>query len=143
MSFSYDVKSEVAAADIKARHCKLAVLAGLLLCGTTDSSKDALILTTEHEATARLCIELLRELIATDGSGLELTRGRYNSRVVMSGAENIHRLKDVFKLEECDGDFRINIDRLDLNKGCCKNAFVSGCFLGGRLLKRPRQGISF
>ena len=76
MSFSGNVKEELAAHISSARHCQLAELTGLLLFGAAVGEGNMhLRLDTENEAVVRKCFTLLRKT--------------FNIETVMQGKERL------------------------------------------------------
>lgn len=119
MSFSGQVKAELAEHTGNARHCRLAELGALVTMlehGNVGS--------TEHEADHNLAKEKTGKLLRL----LNLE----------AGSEEMHK---ALKLTEQDGC--LMVDRLLIERNCCKQAFLRGAFLASGSVTDPSKGYHF
>lgn len=119
MSFSGQVKAELAEHTGNARHCRLAELGALFTMlehGNVGS--------TEHEADHNLAKEKTGKLLRL----LNLE----------AGSEEMHK---ALKLTEQDGC--LMVDRLLIERNCCKQAFLRGAFLASGSVTDPSKGYHF
>lgn len=125
MSFSAEVKEELARHMSLARHCQLAELAAIMhFCGQYGETKDgglAIGFQTENESLIRKCFTLLKKT--------------YNIEDVVG---IFGETRDVFV--KGMGDLSKPVDTLFLKKTCCKRAFLRGAFLSCGSISDPSKG---
>lgn len=136
MSFSGNVKEELAAHISLARHCQLAELAALLLfsAGTCEGNMH-LRLDTENEAVVRKCFTLLRKTfnIETVMQGKErlipddALEGKVIQALHLSGIE-----KEGLNLAE-------PVNSLLIKNSCCARAYLRGAFLSVGSMSDPKK----
>ncbi len=141
MSFSSGVKHEIVNSNIiTARHCKIAALSGILLCGNVFFEDHRVILSSEN----RLLIDFANDLFTNI-----YERGR---AVVSDGVLHKYRfelnLDDSVALLEIlkIGDFlheNLNLDNIDLGRLCCKRSFIMGAFAAAGSLSDPDKTYHF
>ena len=124
MSFSGEVKEELARHISPARHCQIAELAAILhFCGQYGRSVDGRYTVgfqTENEAVIRKSFTLLKKTFNIE-SGLEL-----------SGQEMKRLLEKIGNLEE-------PVSRLLLKNSCCQRAFLRGAYLAAGSMSDPAK----
>lgn len=145
MSFAFDIKYEISGNQgITARHCKISMLAGILLCGTIVYDRNELKLTTENKYVAIACYQLIDGLLdITDD--VKLINAKHNCRVQVMGKEPMDKVFELFKIELTE-DFDKNVfpmPSINLNQACCRRAFIMGCFLGAGSLNDPDKSYHF
>lgn len=136
MSFSGNVKEELAAHISLARHCQLAELAALLLfsAGTCEGNMH-LRLDTENEAVVRKCFTLLRKTfnIETVMQGKErlipddALEGKVVQALHLNGIE-----KEGLNLAE-------PVNSLLIKNSCCARAYLRGAFLSVGSMSDPKK----
>lgn len=136
MSFSGNVKEELAAHISLARHCQLAELAALLLfsAGTCEGNMH-LRLDTENEAVVRKCFTLLRKTfnIETVMQGKErlipddALEGKVIQALHLNGIE-----KEGLNLAE-------PVNSLLIKNSCCARAYLRGAFLSVGSMSDPKK----
>lgn len=136
MSFSGNVKEELAAHISLARHCQLAELAALLLfsAGTCEGNMH-LRLDTENEAVVRKCFTLLRKTfnIETVMQGKErlipddVLEGKVIQALHLNGME-----KEGLNLAE-------PVNSLLIKNSCCARAYLRGAFLSVGSMSDPKK----
>ena len=140
MSFSNDVKNELARIGKQELCCDKAELFGLLrMSGAVilRGKNMGINFSTENAALARRILSMLKtsfglltEVVVTRSRRLK-KNNRYQVRVIPSSkvADTLRELK-IFAIDEKDlGDL--------LKKNCCKRAFLRGAFMGGGYISRP------
>ncbi len=124
MSFSGEVKEELARHISPARHCQIAELAAILhFCGQYGRSGDGrytIGFQTENKAVIRKSFTLLKKTFNIE-SGLEL-----------SGQE-------MKKILEKFGNPDEPVSRLLLKNSCCQRAFLRGAFLAAGSMSDPSK----
>lgn len=124
MSFSGEVKEELAKHYSTAGHCRMAELAALLsFCGQYGRDADGNYLIgfqTENEATRRKGFTLLQKAFNIDS-------------MILSEEQ----MRDFFKKF---GDLQSPVSQLLLKKACCQRAFLRGAFLGAGSISDPQKG---
>lgn len=145
MSFAYEIKQEISQVEISARHCRISMLAGMLLCGTLSYDEEGLSFITEHKFVAMRAFSLIHDLLSLSKNELRLANGKHNCRVSILGAEGMKKLLLLYKIklnEDFDGRI-LNIVNIDLNRACCKRSIIMGCFMGGGSLSDPNKSYHF
>lgn len=147
MSFSGNVKEELAGHVSPARHCQLAELAALLLFGggACEGGRH-LCLDTENEAVARKCFTLLKKTfnIGTDISirrNSHLGKNRIYSVCVKQHEDALRVLKATKLLSE-DGEIGENLSvvgNVVVQNPCCRRAFLRGAFLASGSISDPEK----
>ena len=124
MSFSGEVKEELAKHYSTAGHCRMAELAALLsFCGQYGRDADGNYLIgfqTENEATRRKGFTLLQKAFNIDS-------------MILSEEQ----MRDFFKKF---GDLQSPVSQLLLKKACCQRAFLRGAFQGAGSISDPQKG---
>lgn len=125
MSFSSEVKDELAKRVSSARHCQLAELAAVMSCcgqyGRDKNGNFTIGFQTENEAVVR--------------KGFTLLKKTYNieADVPISGEQMQALLSKTGKLEE-------PVNPLLIKNSCCQRAFLRGAFLGCGSISDPKKG---
>lgn len=125
MSFSQDVKEELARHVSRARHCQLAEFAAMMhFCGQYGRDRDGSFtigFQTENESVSRKGFTLLEKLynINTD---------------VKIGEEQMREI--LFKI----GDLEEPVSQLLIKNACCQRAFLRGAFLSVGSVNDPAKG---
>lgn len=140
MSFSNDVKNEVARIEGEEKCCELAELFGLLKISGSVSlqgKKVGINFVTENAALARRTLRLLKEnfqiqteVVITRSRRLK-KNNRYQVRVIPS-EEARHALSDLQLLVSLE-EGKLHL----LRKICCRKAFLRGIFLAGGSVNQP------
>ncbi len=125
MSFSSEVKEELAKHISGARHCQLAELAALLSlcgqCGKNATGEYTVGFQTENEAVVR--------------KGFTLLKKTYNIKTdVAVDQEQMNALMStVFRPDQ-------PVNLLLLKNSCCQRAYLRGCFLASGSISDPQKG---
>lgn len=147
MSFSLDVKEEIAKQISNMRHCQLAELAAIIsYCGSvvkTQDGKDALLISMEREPLYRKCFTLLKKTYNISDVSLngDEKNGRYE--ICLSDADVVW---DIFKsigIVDKSGKFLGFGHRVDstlIKNFCCRRAFLKGTFLCIGSMSDPSKG---
>lgn len=145
MSFAFEIKKEISNVEISARHCKLSMLAGLLLCATITYDREGLSLVTENKYVAVKVFSLMEELTGLTGHELKLMNGKHNCRLIVSGEAAMDKLFKIYKINVSDVSASrvLHITHIDLNRACCKRSFIMGCFMGAGSLSDPNKAYHF
>lgn len=145
MSFAFEIKREISNIDILARHCKLSMLAGVLLCGTLTYDKEGLSLVTENKYVAVKTFALIEKLIGLSSHELKIVNGKHNCRLHVSGEAAMSKLFGMYKIDvsAVSTSRFLHITNIDLNQACCKRSFIMGCFMGGGSLSDPNKAYHF
>lgn len=125
MSFSGEVKEELAKHVSAARHCQIAELAAIMsFCGQCGRDRDGnytIGFQTENETVVR--------------KGFTLLKKTYN---IKDGA--ILREQEVQDILRKLGDFRQPVSPLLIKNACCQRAFLRGAFLSAGSMSDPEKG---
>lgn len=152
MSFSFKVKEELSEIEERARHCKIAELAAIILfCGRiriTENERYRLILQTENFFVIKKFYDLVKGLLNI-GSEVSIRQNQSNkSRLYMVAlkGEEAKKLLLLMKLLNRDGEIRGNmnlVSTLVVQKNCCKRAFIRGAFLSAGSITDPEKDYHF
>lgn len=125
MSFSLEVKKELAKHMSSARHCQLAELAAILhFCGqigANGSGEYFLGIQSENEFVLQKCFTLLKKTVNIEAG-------------VFQKEEDIQRITQLF------GRFDEPVSSLLLKSSCCQRAFLRGAFLCVGSMSDPEKG---
>lgn len=153
MSFSGEVKKELAAVEACARHCQLAELAAIL-SGSGRIHRQGgqmhITLTTENEQVADRYAKLLLQAADITAAITRAHSVQQKNKVSyladISDAEAVKKLFLMLKIMRSDGRIRENLtltDGLLLQKSCCKRAFLRGAFLAAGSMSNPKKSYHF
>lgn len=145
MSFSSEVKDELAKQISKSRHCQLAELAaiisftGRMVLAGEDSRLEIL---TEHAGLAKKCYTLIKR--AFDISA-ELS-AHNNGVLVIENPEEIRRILMALKFMDESGrlhPFKDALNGLIVQQSCCRRAYIRGAFLASGSMSDPHKSYHF
>lgn len=159
MSFSSDVKKELARNISAARHCRIAELAGMIgMVGHVDCQDGKpvrIVISTERSAIANTMSELIKKLFGLVPE-CSVKRTGADSRVykmVFNRQEDVERilttLKIAKKTENSSGNVcgmdcqEMHISGLVIQKDCCRRAFIKGVFMTSGSISDPEKGYHF
>ncbi len=130
MSFSSDVKAELAKQAGKSRHCQLAELAAILeLEGRTGEDGCSLEMDSENPLVLQKYALLMKKLFGIHSEGA-------------LSKEEARRVLEAMKWEPAElGTARA--DGLLVQKTCCRRAFIRGAFLAAGSISNPARSYHF
>ena len=131
MSFSSDVKHELAGIQEERVCCRMAEAYGLAEFGHAFSTR-AVSLQTENEAVARLYAAVLGE---AGGIPLSVTEGQ--GLYTAAAAEREDRLRILSRFGHAPTDVGVRLNRANLECDQCPAAFVRGAFLSCGTMTNP------
>jgi len=151
MSFSGNVKDELAGHVTTARHCQIAELAAILqFCGRivrTESGENALCVNAENETVLKKCFTLLRKTFniekstikSDEISGIKLE----HSTITIFDSVLVWNIFQTLKLVGENGifyGFDEPISPMLIKNSCCRRAFLRGAFLCTGSMSDPVKG---
>lgn len=150
MSFSKDVKEELAKKVSGARHCRIAELAGIIsLCGKIIiSSRDEYFIKihTENKAVAKKYFTLIAKTfnIYTEIS-IKYKEGLIIYTLVIKNPKISWKILQAIKLVDENGEINENlsVNNIVIQKTCCKRAFLRGAFLAQGSISNPNKTYHF
>ena len=130
MSFSLEVKKELAAQGKPSRHCALAELA-ILLQAMGDVRKGRIRFFTENRAVALRIVELIERLF------------RFQPEVKVRSGQGRNESYGVYIIKQAylvlsSCRYEEGIEEL-IKKSCCKRAFLRGAFLASGSISNPEK----
>lgn len=153
MSFSSEVKKELLAVPVRARHCQLAEIAAMISgCGRMHRQDGQLHVTfeTENIQVAQRYASLLKQaggITAAVTQAHPLPQKKKTSYAANLAEEaSVQKLFQMLKILGNDGHVRENLtlaDGLLLQKSCCKRAFLRGAFLTAGSMSNPKKSYHF
>lgn len=144
MSFSMDVKEELASRELSARHCQLAwLLAVTLSCGSLCEGENGykLIYFSENTLVLRKCFTFLQKTFSII---CKWENHRNGMCLEVREADAVDRILSALKLDKAEGNFdSIAADRRILARKCCRQTFISGYFLTAGSITAPQKSYHF
>lgn len=151
MSFSGNVKDELAGHMPGARHCQIAELAAILqFCARivkTPSGKDALQINAENETVLKKCFTLLRKTFNIESSAIKSDENMGtklgHSAILLDDPDVIWNIFQTLKLIGEEGvfyGFGEPLHPLLLKNSCCRRAYLRGAFLCAGSMSDPAKG---
>ena len=136
MSFSADVKGELAKQISKSRHCQLAELAGILqMAGRVETGPLSIVLETDNDILLQKYAILMKRAFNID---ITKAIGQEDSLRILSAIKWIDEKNQIkLPLQEQRTDGRL------IQKTCCKRAFLRGAFLAVGSMSDPNKGYHF
>lgn len=147
MSFSLDVKEEIAKQQTNARHCQMAQLATIIsFCGSLtkdEDGKDALLISMEREPLFRKCFTLLKKTYNISDVSLKgcEQNGRYD--ICISNNEIVWNIFKGVGIVDKSGKFLGFGHRIEstlIKNFCCRRAFLKGAFMCVGSMSDPSKG---
>ena len=135
MSFSSEVKEELAKQFSRSRHCQLAELAALL-CFSGSISDSELKITTEHASTAKKCFSLIKHIYDTSAH----IQMQHNSYVV--SIDDSHEIGRILEAEKMAPEAE-SVNGMLLQNACCRRAYIRGAFLSAGSISNPQKSYHF
>jgi len=150
LSFSAEIKNELARVDIDKKCCMLAEIAGFIrMCGTVKFSGGGrldLKLATENPAIARLFVKRIKSYfgVGTDlqiGQSSLLKSGHVYELSIGSqeGAEQILRETGILRVKEGCNYFPDDISSDLVKTKCCRRSYLRGAFMGAGTISDPEK----
>ncbi len=151
MSFSSEVKEELAGTAGSARHCQLAELAAMICFGghiiRTGSDYPGIIVRTESLSVARKCFTLFRKAF---NISIEISVRRSAPRkksavytLAVTEHEKACRVISAIGLTPAGDEGQCLWDDRILSRTCCRRAFLRGAFLIAGSMSNPEKGYHF
>lgn len=151
MSFSGNVKEELAAHINVARHCQIAELAAILqFCGKIDrneSGHSVLRVETENEAVTKKCFTLLRKTFSIETSAWKNDENNVEKlehmTIEIADSELVWTIFQALKLVGENGIFRgfeEPVNPVLIKNACCRRAYLRGAFLCVGSMSDPVKG---
>lgn len=154
MSFSSEVKEEIARIISPARHCQIAEIAAIIsLCGRVQISEFdtyKLLIQTENAGVARKYYSLLKKAFQITAS-IIIKRNLYLKKshtylVKIDDHEQAVKVLQAIKLMDPYGQIQEECSQIThfvLQRDCCKRAFIRGAFLASGSISDPEKNYHF
>ncbi len=146
MSFSSDIKKELARLNNKKSCCDIAELAGIAaFCGTLISSQGSvsLRLATESLSTAQRTAFLLKSAEFPDAV-FKKVPGAAGSELYCATLNDAQALLRTLRfIDREKNTYLFRISQNFFKNECCRKAFVRGAFLGGGTISNPEKVYHF
>lgn len=148
MSFSSDVKEELAGCIGKSRHCQIAQLAGIFaFCGriTGNAGKSVVKIQTENMAVVNATKQLIMEAFGENAIsyvGEDCTKKGKVYIVECDKKDEVIRILKAIKFLDESMNFNPDIglvDNMVVQQTCCKRAFIRGAFLAVGSISDPEK----
>lgn len=153
MSFSGEVKRELAYIIPEQYHCQIAELSAILsiCCSVIISETDeyCIKIRTENLAVARKCFTIIKKTFNMDTSISNLRRvTNKNSvyEVLISKHEDAIKILQETKIMDEQGEIREELSMVKnslVQQPCCKRAFIRGAFLAAGSMSDPNKAYHF
>lgn len=142
MSFSGEVKEELAGQLGNSRHCQIAELAAMFCyngrIGRSEEGKTALFFQTENEQVVRKCFTLLKKSFSIEA----YVDGKGSYMLKIDREEQTRRVLQAFKLIDMFGEVNGRTDLVNpllIKNACCRRAFLRGAFLSMGSMSDPEK----
>ena len=147
MSFSSELKTEIAKVYDSARHCRIAELAAVICFAgkiVRDGDGRRLGIFSENETTADAAAELLKKLFDVSCEIMTIKSARnLKSFSINIGAAESAEIFEALKFQD-DGTGREMPGIASLtSKSCCKRAFLRGAFVAAGSVSNPDRSYHF
>lgn len=154
MSFSKDVKAELAESISNARHCRLAELSAIIsICGRVGvdiKGQYRLAIHTENSAVARKCCKLITKVFHVNLEVMIRTSrvmsGVHTYWLVLPEGDISQHILQATKLIDQEGYVVADLtlcDELLVQNSCCKRAYIRGAFLASGSMSDPEKTYHF
>lgn len=146
MSFSSEVKTELAAQIDNKRHCQLAELAAFLSAeGSLEKTVEGLSLffSTENELLIDKYVLLIQKIFNID---LTIEKNQNTSTVRIDESQGLMHMLQALKIVDATGELvheDLRVDGLLLQQSCCKRAFARGAFIAAGSISNPEKSYHF
>lgn len=131
MSFSGDVKDEIARQVPKEQHCLLAEIAAIIcFAGRVCDEKDreSILVETENVSLAKKYLQLIKKAfdIQVDLNIRKRSAGKSNQYSILVSGQDVRKF-----------------EKETLEKSCCRRAFIRGAFLAAGSMSNPGKSYHF
>mgnify|MGYP002517273574 CR=1 FL=1 len=141
MSFSGQIKEELAQVISSPRHCQLAELAALIqFCGHIEED-GTLLVQSENPLVIRKCFTLLKKTFKIEAVVKNQTQPQ-NYRLSVAGADAV-RVLEALKFYDAEGHplgepIRGHLtDPVLIKNSCCRRAYLRGCYMAVGSMSDP------
>lgn len=137
MSFSGQIKEELAQVISSPRHCQLAELAALVqFCGHIEED-GALLVQSENPLVIRKCFSLLKKTFKIEAVAKNQMQTQ-NYRLFVTG-EDAFRVLEALKICDTVGNLMMRhlTDPVLIKNSCCKRAYLRGCYMAVGSMSDP------
>lgn len=131
MSFSLEVKEEIAKQISSSRHCQIAEMAAYIAnFGSYSPDQDSFILQSDKETVIRKVFTLLKKTYniysATEESDLKEADTKDSYSIVLTDQEEIRKVLQSVRYQEMESK---TVSDILIKNDCCRRAFLRGTFL--------------
>ena len=137
MSFSGQIKEELAQVISSPRHCQLAELAALVqFCGHIEED-GSLLVQSENPLVIRKCFTLLKKTFKIEAVSKSQMQTQ-NYRLFVTG-EDAFRVLEALKICDTAGHLMMRhlTDPVLIKNSCCKRAYLRGCYMAVGSMSDP------
>lgn len=137
MSFSGQIKEELAQVISSSRHCQLAELAALVqFCGHIEED-GSLLVQSENPLVIRKCFTLLKKTFKIEAVAKSQMQTQ-NYRLFVTG-EDAFRVLEALKICDTAGHLMMRhlTDPVLIKNSCCKRAYLRGCYMAVGSMSDP------
>lgn len=137
MSFSGQIKEELAQVISSPRHCQLAELAALVqFCGHIEED-GSLLVQSENPLVIRKCFTLLKKTFRIEAVAKSQMQTQ-NYRLFVTG-EDAFRVLEALKICDTAGHLMMRhlTDPVLIKNSCCKRAYLRGCYMAVGSMSDP------
>ena len=137
MSFSGQIKEELAQVISSPRHCQLAELAALVqFCGHIEED-GSLLVQSENPLVIRKCFTLLKKTFKIEAVAKSQMQTQ-NYRLFVTG-EDAFRVMEALKICDTAGHLMMRhlTDPVLIKNSCCKRAYLRGCYMAVGSMSDP------
>ena len=151
MSFSSNVKDELAEAYSSSRHCQIAEIGAMLsmdgqILGA-ERNHPVVVLHTENLSVAKKYFTLLKKTfninakVSVRRSAFLQKNGIYT--IVVTNQEDVRRILDATRMTPLEEPGQWIPGKMILQKDCCRRTFLRGAYLASGSMSNPEKGYHF
>ena len=151
MSFSSDVKAELAGNMVGARHCQIAELSAMISMVAYiryGAGKPVeLVITTERSVVAKEIAALIKRLFrcVPEASVKRIGLNSRNYRMKITSPDMVEKIMETLKIDS--GNVKkgsvpcqqMKVSRLVVSQNCCRRAYVKGAFMTSGSISDPNK----
>lgn len=151
MSFSSNVKDELAEAYSSARHCQIAEIAAMLSMDGqiygVEKGHPVVVLHTENLTVAKKYFTLLKKTfninakVSVRRSAFLQKNGIYT--IVVTNREDTRRILEATRMTPLGVEGQWLPSKVILQKDCCRRTFLRGAYLASGSMSNPEKGYHF
>ena len=141
MAFSSDVRTELSEVIPKSRHCRIAMLAGIVTLDGKLKYEDGVRIISirmEQDILVDTVKRLLEQVFLFTGDDyVTVPRNGSGARLRIEEAEKVEQMILTLKLTARED--RLDVDKMVFTRLCCRNSFLRGAYMAAGSISNPEN----